>query len=92
MIRLWAFITRRPLIWLLNGSGEMDLSIMEDNPFGWKLAQRYWPYKIHTCHLLPDGTVVNSYVARWMYADKKLRYAQPIAENVIEGNFRMTKP
>lgn len=69
IIRLWAFLTGRPLVWLRDHDGEVTLSIATTDPWGDTVAQRHWPYKIRLVRLLPGGKVSpDCYVKEWKCA------------------------
>lgn len=68
IIRLWALLTGRPLVWLRDLDGTVTLSIARTDPWGDMVAERWWPYKIRTVRLLPDGTVDGYYVHLWKFA------------------------
>lgn len=68
IIRLWAFLTRRRLVWLRDHDGDVTLSIATIDPWGDMVAERHWPYKIRSVRLLPDGKVApDCYVKEWKY-------------------------
>lgn len=63
---IWAWLTGGELVWLRDYDGTVTLTIARVDPWGYKTAERYWPYKIRTVTLEADGTVSNnSYVELW---------------------------
>lgn len=70
--RLYAFVTRRRLVWLKDIDGEVSMSVAFTDPWGETRAERYWPSGLLTVILLPGGTVEGCYVTQWKYADGKV--------------------
>ena len=65
LMRLWSFLTRGELVWLRDNDGELTLSIARTNPWGERVAKRYWPFRIRDVILRDDGTVDGGYVKFW---------------------------
>lgn len=63
--RIWAWITGGELVWLRDHDKTVTLSIAYTDPWGDKIAKRYWPNSIRTVVLRPDGTVDGTYVVEW---------------------------
>lgn len=70
--RLFAFLTRRQLVWLRDHDGQLTLSVMYRYPFGdyVGVCYRHWPYKSIGAPVLlnADGTCVHTYVSEWVKA------------------------
>lgn len=64
-IRLWAFMTGGRLVWLKDADGEIKLTIAYTDPWGELRAERYWPNRVRSVRLLPDGRVDGAYVVAW---------------------------
>ncbi len=69
MVRLFAFFTRRKLVWLKDFDGAINLAVVYRDPFNpdGGICYRQWPCKnIGPPVLLnADGTCAHSYVIKW---------------------------
>lgn len=72
-VRIAAFVTRRPLVWLRDHDGEITLTLAKRSPWGDLTAERWWPFTgLHTVTLADDGSCPNgSYVRQWKYAKER---------------------
>lgn len=68
-MKLWAYVTRRELVWLLDSDivgGRAALSIATKHPLGYTYAYRYWPLTSKEVKLLPDGSTKDgTWVTAW---------------------------
>ena len=65
--RVYAFLTRRKLVWLQDFDDEETLSIARKGRFGDVIADRTWPFGIKIVKLLDNGVVDGVYVKNWKY-------------------------
>lgn len=65
---LFAFITRRPLVWLRDHDGTVTLTVAKRTPWGDLVAERCWPFSIRSVTLGEGGKVLGtSYVQDWKF-------------------------
>lgn len=67
LVKIWAWLTGGELVWLKDHDGEVSLSIAQTDPWGEKIAYRYWLSKVRLVVLLADGKVAKGagYVELW---------------------------
>ena len=65
--RIYAFLTRRKLVWLQDCDGEETLTIARKGRFGDTIAERFWPFGIRTVKLLDNGVANGLFVEKWKY-------------------------
>jgi hypothetical protein len=71
LIRLWAFLTRRRLVWCYAypNIGKRFLCIADVYVDGGMDAELYWPFSIRRVRLYPDGSS-EDYIQRWRWAER----------------------
>lgn len=69
MIRIWAFITGRKIVFLKDFEGEIYVSLARKTPFGY-CAPIYWFTGTGCVTLEEDGTCGNSYISNWKFENK----------------------